>query len=63
MTNPPKIITAISAAWPQNLRIEADTKHLHIAPVGDTTIRGRMLVLRLEGVWRATVGGVSLNTR
>jgi hypothetical protein len=49
MTSPPKMIVAISAAWPQNLRIEADTKHLHKAPVGDVTIRRRTLALRLEG--------------
>jgi len=56
------MIVAISAAWPQNLRIEADTKHLHITPVGDVTIRRRTLALRLEGVWRPAVGRLSLNT-
>jgi hypothetical protein len=43
ITSPPKIIAAISAAWPQNLRIEADTEHLHIASVGDATTGRRTL--------------------
>jgi hypothetical protein len=37
MTRPPKMMAAISAAWPQTLRIETDTEHLHIGPVGDAT--------------------------
>jgi hypothetical protein len=30
------MITAMSAAWPQTFRIEADTEHLHIL-TGPTT--------------------------